>query len=119
MSVEAGKTIEEARSRLTQRRAELESLTATSRDERRPVELDQSRLGRLSRMDALQVQAMSIETARRRTAELGRIAAAFARIESGEYGECLSCGEAIAPRRLELDPTVAVCIDCARAGERG
>jgi DnaK suppressor protein len=119
MSGATGKRDADARRRLVDRRAELERLTAASRDELRPVELDQALQGRLSRMDALQVQAMSIETGRRRTVELGRIAAALARIEAGEFGECLSCGEEIAPRRLELDPTAAVCIDCAREGERG
>jgi DnaK suppressor protein len=118
MSGATGKRIEAARQRLAQRRAALERLTEAGREARRPVELDQARLGRLSRMDALQVQAMSIETDRRRVVELGRIAAAFARIEVGEYGACLRCGEEIGARRLALDPTVAVCIDCAREGER-
>ncbi|MBR46478.1 MAG: molecular chaperone DnaK [Rhodospirillaceae bacterium] len=82
---------------------------------RRPVELDQTRVGRLSRMDALQGQAMAQETARRRDNELARIDAALKRIEEDEYGYCLACGELIAAKRLDLDPTAAVCVTCASA----
>lgn len=81
--------------------------------ERAPVELDQQSVGRLSRMDALQVQAMAMETSRRRAGELRRIAAALARMEAGEYGYCVECGEEIAVRRLELDPAAPLCIECA------
>ena len=42
-----------------------------------------------------------------------RIVAALARIDEGEYGYCLQCGEDIAERRLELNPTVVTCISCA------
>ena len=101
--------------RLLARQEELSRLTESSAEARRPVELDQTRVGRLSRMDALQSQAMSIETDRRRRVEIGRIDAALQRIEDGEYGYCLSCGEAVAPKRLEFDPTTPVCIDCAES----
>jgi len=101
------------RQRLLERREELERLDRLGAADRAPVELDQSRVGRLSRMDALQQQAMSEETGRRRRAGLVRIAAALERIESGDYGWCTACGEAIPPGRLELDPATPVCIDCA------
>ena len=104
---------ETARSALLARREELRHLTDSSAEARRPVELDQSRVGRLSRMDALQSQAMSVETERRRQVELRRIEAALGRIEDGDYGFCVGCGEAIALKRLEFDPTTPICIDCA------
>ena len=77
------------------------------------VELDQSKVGRLSRMDAMQQQAMSKATNERRNIQLQQIDSALKRIESGEYGDCLSCGEEIAEPRLELNPAVTLCIDCA------
>ena len=77
------------------------------------VELDQTRQGRLSRMDAMQQQAMAQETQRRRELDLKRIAAALSRIENEEYGECLSCYEAIPAGRLEIDPAVTLCVACA------
>jgi DnaK suppressor protein len=81
------------------------------------VELDQSRVGRLSRMDAMQAQAMSKETGRRRRLKLVQIEAALQRIEGDDYGFCSECGEEIAPARLEVDPAVLLCIDCASAKE--
>jgi DnaK suppressor protein len=79
------------------------------------VELDQTRVGRLSRMDALQAQAMSVETGRRRRQKLRQIDAALERIEADEFGDCDACGEQIAPGRLAVDPTVRRCIACASA----
>ena len=81
------------------------------------VELDQTRVGRLSRMDALQAQAMSKETGRRRRQKLLQIDAALQRVAEDEYGYCQECGEDIATARLEVDPTVLLCIDCAEAKE--
>jgi DnaK suppressor protein len=81
------------------------------------VELDQARVGRLSRMDAMQAQAMSKETGRRRRNTLLRIEAALRRIEEGDYGYCQECGENIAPARLDIDPSAQLCIQCASALE--
>lgn len=80
----------------------------------RPVELDQQRMGRLSRMDALQGQEMARAAERRRDAELRKIAAALARLDAGEYGWCVKCGAELAAERLRLDPAVPICIDCAK-----
>lgn len=106
--------LDTAAARLGERRRELLEIATSSRESRKPVELDQSRVGRLSRMDALQDQAMALETERRREFEIRRIDAALARIESGDYGFCLTCGEEIEPKRLELDPATPVCVGCAR-----
>ncbi len=103
---------------LIARRETLLRLVDSSAEARQTVELDQSRVGRLSRMDALQSQAMSVETDRRRKVELQQIAAALGRIEDGDYGTCLGCGEAIAPQRLALNPTAPVCIECAQSSGR-
>ena len=91
---------------------------ATNTQASAPVELDQSRVGRLSRMDALQSQAMSRETGRRRRNKLFQIESALRRIEEDGYGCCQECGENIAPARLEVDPSARLCIQCASALER-
>ncbi len=106
--------IDDFKARLLARREEVKELAEIAHEDTRPVELDQSRVGRLSRMDALQVQAMAVETERRRQAELARIDRALAFIEKGEYGYCQSCGTAIPERRLALDLATMVCIDCAK-----
>ncbi len=105
-----------ARARLVARREELEALSETAREARGVVQLDQQSVGRLSRMDAIQGQAMALANERQRTAELGRIAAALQRLDTGTYGECLECGEGIAPRRLAVDPAASLCIACAGRG---
>ncbi len=106
--------IEAVRERLLALRAGLAQSREQGTDSRRPVALDQTSVGRVSRVDALQLQAMAIEAERRRGVEGRRIDAALARLDSGAYGECVSCGEDIVPARLEFDPAVAVCITCAR-----
>ncbi len=99
---------------LKNRLARIDDDQATTAGERAPVMLDQSRVGRLSRMDALQVQAMAEAQERRRRAERQRTEAALERLADGTWGLCTECGEAIAGARLDFDPTVALCIRCAR-----
>ncbi|MCB1473208.1 MAG: TraR/DksA C4-type zinc finger protein [Rhodobiaceae bacterium] len=105
------------RERLAARRAELEDLARLSAQDSAPVPLDQQSVGRLSRMDALQRQAMSQEQDRRRAVELQRLAAALQRLDDGEYGYCTQCGEEIPEKRLAVDPAAHLCVACARLGE--
>ncbi|RJS94854.1 TraR/DksA C4-type zinc finger protein [Salinisphaera sp. Q1T1-3] len=81
------------------------------------VELDQTRQGRLSRMDAMQAQAMSQAARNRARQTLQRVAAARKRLDSPDYGSCLDCEEPIAAARLLYDPTTLRCLDCASARE--
>ena len=99
--------------RLIEEIAALDDEDAQSADDRSTVILDQQSVGRLSRMDALQRQAMAEATLRRRAARRHRIEAALARIGDDEFGYCQSCGEEIASARLDLDPAVATCVSCA------
>ena len=101
------------RTTLEARRAELERQGAGEAGKTGTVVLDQQSVGRLSRIDALQGQEMALAQARRREASLNRIAITLARLDSDDYGYCVECGDEIAVRRLELDPTVQTCIDCA------
>ncbi len=82
-----------------------------------PVELDQARIGRLSRMDALQQQAISKAAARLTNLERQRIQAALVRMQTGEYGYCIICEDEIAEGRLRFDPSVLICISCAEQQE--
>ena len=47
------------------------------------------------------------------TREIASVQRALTRIENGTYGECVRCGDAIAPKRLEARPEAALCISCA------
>ena len=106
-------TEDEARAALLARREALSKEDAANADSRDTVELQQDSGGRLSRMDALQQQAMAQAQQRRRAQERTRITAALERIDEGEWGYCLTCGEEIAAARLRHDPSVAVCVGCA------
>ena len=75
--------------------------------------LQQDSVGRLSRVDALQRQAMALAAQRRREAERNRIEAALRRIRDGEYGYCLTCGGDIGEARLRHNPAAAECVECA------
>jgi DnaK suppressor protein len=96
--------------------AEADALRAASRDgssARKTVELDQQSVGRLSRMDALQGQALAHGLEARRKARLRAIDAALVRIGAAEYGFCENCGNFIGFGRLDADPCVVRCVDCA------
>ncbi|WP_370453257.1 TraR/DksA family transcriptional regulator [Salinisphaera sp. LB1] len=56
---------------------------------------------------------MAQASERRRNLQLQRIEHALKRLERGEFGACIECGEWIAKGRLELDPTALKCIECA------
>jgi len=105
------------KNKLIELREQLESIAATGDESAAVVELDQSKVGRLSRMDAMQAQAMAQASGQRRISQLKEIEAALKRIDDGDYGICQDCDEPINPRRLEVDPTARLCIDCATKAE--
>lgn len=104
------------REKLLARREDLLAEDVMSAEGRAPVTLEQDSVGRLSRIDAMQLQAMALAQARRRKAERGAIDEALRRMDEGEYGYCLKCGEDIAPARLNQSPSATTCIACAREG---
>lgn len=105
--------IEAWRMRLMQEKQDIETSSADSREARGAVTLDQQGVGRLSRMGAMQQQAMAQESERRRQIRLKRIDAALLRIERGDFGYCMQCGEEIPKARLLVDPTSPSCVKCA------
>jgi len=113
MSIDA----KSVRSRLQALRQEIENLDAMSSEARATVQLDQQSVGRVSRVDALQRQAMAEATSRKRAVEIRRIDLALARLDVDEYGWCEACGEEIGEKRLNIDPAAALCIGCAARGE--
>lgn len=105
--------IRDYRTRLLDLLEALDAEDAIAANNRKTVKLDQQAVGRLSRMDALQQQAMANATAQRRQDQRRRIHAALARIEEQEYGYCTECGDTIAEQRLDIDPTHRTCVSCA------
>ena len=94
--------------------AQVRDMLKNGRENTAPIKLHQTQQGRLSRMDAMQQQAMADETQRRRHVRLAQIDAALARLDDGEYGYCVTCGEEINADRLALDPAIALCLRHAK-----
>ena len=113
MSERSDLDLVQVRLALEAERESLDNLSDATEDERRPVELDQQSVGRLSRMDAMQAQAMAQAVEGRRRRRQAQIVAALKRLDEGEYGYCVVCGEDIPAKRLEVDLTAARCVDCA------
>ena len=103
------------KAKLLQAREEILSMQGTRDASAATVVLDQSSVGRLSRMDALQQQALAKSSRQRAEQSLRRIEAALRRCDDGSYGYCVDCDEPIDPRRLEFDPANALCLTCAEA----
>ena len=105
--------LEKAQHRLNAKRSEIENLSEISKEARNTVELDQQAVGRLSRMDAMQQQAMAEAQERTRQLDLQRIELAERRIREGDYGYCAECDEEIPDGRLAIDPMAERCVSCA------
>ena len=56
-------------------------------------------------------QTQALEQAAER--RIDAIDAALERLDDGRYGECLACGQPIAPERLAARPTAERCVACA------
>ena len=99
--------------------AELEAALASGASAARPVVLDQSSVGRLSRMDSIQQQAMAQATKRGLELRLSQCRAALGAVERGAYGECRSCEEPIGYQRLCARPETPFCLACQRQADAG
>ncbi|WP_454061834.1 TraR/DksA family transcriptional regulator [Candidatus Nitrospira salsa] len=109
--------VEYFRKKLIALRDEIIKIEGTGDEAAQTVELDQTKIGRVSRMDALQSQAMAKESQQRRQIRKQRIETALQRIEKDIFGLCVRCEEEIHPKRLAFDPTVLLCITCANQNE--
>lgn len=105
--------VDRYRPRVERELDELSALIEQSADSAAPVQLDQQSVGRLSRMDAMQGQAMAEAAARRRVLHVARLKRTLARMDDGEFGFCTECGERIPDGRFDVDPANQLCVGCA------
>jgi len=105
--------LDQLRELLEQQRADYQETLRTSKESGKGDELDQTRVGRLSRIDALQSQCIVQAANRRIVEELEQIEFALERMKRGIYGWCKSCGRDINFARLRAVPSTLQCIDCA------
>ena len=110
--------LEELQQDLLQLQGELQSAAAASAESTKPVELDQARVGRLSRMDAMQVQQMAKASERAQALRLQQVTRALRKMADDEYGYCAQCEEPIGYRRLKARPESPFCLVCQGSRER-
>ena len=77
------------------------------------IELDQARVGRLARMDAVQHHAIAQVQVGRAKKQLASIKRLLNRLQEDDFGECLYCGEDIPVQRLMIRPESVRCVSCA------
>jgi DnaK suppressor protein len=107
----------ELRDKLLELKVDLEALLKDSSASSKAVDLDQP-IGRLSRMDALQQQAMAKANRAAHQRRITLIDAALVAMKTGRYGACRRCEEPIGFSRLQVRPESPFCLDCQRESER-
>lgn len=113
------KQLDQLKAELIQQKGDLEELLNSSEEAADTVVLDQTKVGRLSRMDAMQQQAMAQASHSQHQQHLRQIIQALKAIEEGDYGYCQSCGEDIPLERLEARPESVYCVACKTKLEEG
>ena len=105
-------SLQQHRKRILGRIVELEAASVADEADTEPISPDVS-IGRLSRLDSMQMQQMALNAKRRRDAEIQKLKKALQRIDRGHYGICLFCRQPIDEGRLEVQPEAVACIRCA------
>jgi DnaK suppressor protein len=110
--------VEDQRSALDQLKLDLNAQLAASAASAKPVELDQTAVGRVSRVDSMQRQAMAQATRQAMMVQLRQCDAALQAIERGEYGSCRMCEEPVGIKRLMVKPEAPFCLECQQGADR-
>ena len=109
--------IDELKALLQGLKQSLSSHLAQTRTDTRPVTLDQQSVGRVSRIDAIQQQQMAVASHDQASQQLKQVIQALHRIETDEYGFCLTCAEPVLFARLQAQPIAGLCLKCQSASE--
>lgn len=99
--------------RATEELARLQAEINGSGDEVAAISPDKA-IGRLSRLDAMQMQEVAKAAQRRREDRVTALQNALERIDSGRFGQCTVCKQWIPLARLEAQPEASRCGDCAK-----
>jgi DnaK suppressor protein len=103
---------EKYRKQLEESLVEIEQYLAKTEESAEAVSPDKS-LGRLSRMEAMQDQQLMLEARRRKKMQKVAVQSALQRIENGQFGTCIFCGNLIPDDRLEVAPESSSCVNCS------
>ena len=97
---------------------DLKARLDASADATKPVALDQTAVGRISRVDSMQRQAMAQATRQGMLIQLRQCDAALQAVGRGEYGACRMCEEPIGFKRLNVKPEAPFCRGCQQGADR-
>lgn len=106
---------ESFRKRIEARIVELEELVEDASEDTRAISPDRG-IGRLSRLDSMQMQQMALNARNRKQEEVRRLREALTRIDRGTFGVCQLCRKDIAIARLEYQPDAQLCVGCSGGG---
>ena len=104
--------LQKLRSSLLASRAKLEQQLQDGESATDVVVLDQTTVGRVSRVDAMQQQSMAVSTRANAQVTLRQVIAALRRIIEDDYGYCSRCDELIEFKRLQVQPQASHCLNC-------
>lgn len=99
---------ESIQARIKEIEASIESLETTSK----PVEPDRA-IGRITRMDAIQIQQMQETQLKVARANILTLNESLEKIEAGTFGQCRACKNLIGFERLKALPESTICVQCA------
>lgn len=102
----------ELKAAIEARIAEIESNLSSLEETSKPVEPDVS-LGRLTRMDAIQIQKMQEANLKTARSNILKLREGLKKLEEGTFGICHYCDEMIGFERLKALPESVMCIRCA------
>jgi DnaK suppressor protein len=102
----------EIRGLLEALKSELEGRVKISEEQAEPVDLDEP-IGRLTRMDAIQMQQMALAGLSREQERYVQVRRALELVDDENFGNCLSCKQPVGIDRLRFQPEILICIRCA------
>ena len=108
---------ESFRPKIEARIQELEEEMESTKQDREAISPDKS-IGRLSRLDSMQMQQMAVGMNNRMKEELKQLKDALVRIDKGRYGICELCRKDIPMERLEFQLDATICVDCFRRASK-
>ena len=104
--------------RLLEAKAGIKALLAQTAADTKPVDLNLP-IGRLTRIDAIQMQGMAQMNRQQLKIRLKQVEAALMSFGHGSYGICRHCKGPIPLGRLEVLPESPFCVDCQESFEQG
>lgn len=104
---------ESFRPKIEARIHELEDSMESTKQDREAISPDKS-IGRLSRLDSMQMQQMALGMNSRMQEEVRQLKEALKRIDNARFGTCDLCRKDIPMERLEFQLDATICVDCFR-----